>query len=351
MVEPPGPLEQFIVAMPKVELHVHLEGAIRPATLLQLARRNKITLPANTEEGLRAWYTFTDFSHFIEIYLAISSCICSPVDIELIAKDFLRGQAEQQIRYSEVTFTPYTHFSMNRHIPFPEQMAALESARAWGEKELGVGVGWVFDIVRNVRPVEHGLTVAEWAVSGMGKGVVALGLGGMEKGYPPEPFAAAFAQARAAGLPGVPHAGETDGAESVRGAVGALHAIRIGHGVRCLEAPELVATLREKQIPLEVCPSSNVCLGVAPSLKAHPLPRLLEEGLYVTINSDDPPMFNTTLTDEYRRVAETFGFSVEQIEQFVLNAVRASLLPAEARRTMEKEFKQEFVQLRAVCGL
>lgn len=340
-------LTQFIRRMPKVELHVHLEGSIQPATLLELARRNGVTLPTNDVAGLQRWYRFTDFKHFIEIYLAISACICTPADIELIATDFLRNQAAQNIRYSEATFTPYTHFSTNRHIPFDEQFDALSRARAWGQRELGTQCNWVFDLARNVRPIEHSLTVAEWAISGKDQGVVGFGLGGLEMGNPPELFAEAFALARAAGLAAVPHAGEVAGAESVRGAIEILHARRIGHGVRCLEDPQLVEVLRARQIPLEVCPTSNVCLGVAPSFAAHPLPRLLEAGLYITLNSDDPPMFNTTLTDEYLQAAQAFGFGIEQVEQLVLNGVRATLLKDTARADLESSFETQFATLRA----
>jgi len=338
-------LETFIRRMPKVELHVHLEGSIQPETLLELARRNQVMLPATTVEGLRQWYTFTDFAHFIEIYITISSCICSADDIELIAREFLRGQAAQNIQHSEVTFTPYTHFSLNRHIPFADQLAALSRARDWAAAGFGISVNWVLDISRNVRPVEHGLTVADWVISGKDHGVVALGLGGPENGHPPELFAEAFDRALAAGMASVPHAGEVAGAESVWGALRTLKAQRIGHGVRCLEDPALVAELRARQIPLEVCPTSNVCLGVAASIADHPLPRLLAEGLYVTINSDDPPMFNTTLADEYLKIAEAFNFSRETIEQLVLNAVRASLLPELTRTEMEERFRREFAEL------
>src|SRR5499426_1037272 len=345
------PLDTFIRRMPKVELHVHLEGSIQPETLLLLAERNGVTLPATTADGLRQWYKFTDFPHFVEIYLTISSCIRSSEDVEFIAREFLRGQAAQRILHSEVTFTPFTHYSSNRRIPFEDQIAALGRAREWAARELEISVGWVFDIVRNLRPVEHGLTVADWAISGMENGVVALGLGGIEAGHPPELFQEAFARARAAGLPAVPHAGETAGAESVRGALRTLKARRIGHGVRCLENPELVAELRERQVPLEVCPTSNVCLGVAPSLSEHPLPRLLDEGLYVTINSDDPPMFNTTLTDEYLRAARILGCGVGEIEWLALNAVRASLLPEESRAEIEQRFRVEYAQLRAELAM
>jgi adenosine deaminase len=248
--------------------------------------------------------------------------------------------------HSEVTFSPFTHYSTNKRIPFEDQVAALGRARAWAASELEISVGWVLDIVRNVRPIEHGLTVADWAISGIESGVVALGLGGIEAGNPPELFQEAFNRARAAGLASVPHAGETTGAESVWGALRTLKAQRIGHGVRCLDDPELVAELRHRQIPLEVCPTSNVCLGVALSLVEHPLPRLLDEGLYVTINSDDPPMFNTTLTDEYLRAAQILGCGAETIEQLAINAMRASLLPESSRVDMERRFRAEFAQLR-----
>lgn len=337
-------LESFIRAMPKVELHVHLEGSIRPETLLKLSRRNQVELPADNVEALRAWYNFTDFLHFVEIYVALSRCIRTPDDIELIAREFLAGQAAQNIRYSEVTYTALTMYRHNG-IPFADQLAALNRARAWSEAELGVSMNLVIDIPREVTP-EDGLLVAEWAISGLGNGVIAFGLGGSEAGNPPEKFQAAFDRTRAAGLPSVPHAGETAGPESIWGALRTLHADRIGHGVRSLEDPLLVEELRSRQIPLEVCPTSNICLKVAPRLRDHPLPYLLAEGLYVTLNSDDPPMFNTTLTDEYLAVAATFGFDVEMIEGLVLNGLRASLLPAGMRREMEANFLAEFTRLR-----
>lgn len=327
-------IETFIKNIPKVELHVHLEGAIQPETLLQLAQRNQIDLPATDLDSLRAWYAFKDFPHFAQVYLKLSECIKTPDDIELIAREFLAGQAAQQIRYSEVTYTAFTHYHF-KGIPFADQLAALNRARVWAEAELGTTMGIVLDIPRPI-PAEFGLTIAEWAISAMGNGVIALGLGGPEQGFPAEKFREAFDRAYAAGLPSVPHAGETAGPESIREALDVLHAQRIGHGVRCLDDPRLVDELRERQIPLEVCPSSNVCLGVAASIAEHPLPRLLDAGLYVTINSDDPPMFATTLTDEYIRVAQAFGLGREEVVQLVVNAIRASLLPDAEKAELEK---------------
>ncbi len=336
-------IEQFITAMPKVELHVHLEGSIQPETVLALARRHDVTLPANTVEGLRDWYQFVDFPHFVEIYLQVSACIRTPDDIELIAREFLAGQARQNIRYSEVTYTAYTHYA-TKGLAFEDQLAALNRAAAWGDSEFGVRMGLIIDIPRMVG-LDAGLLTADWAIAARGRGGVALGLGGIEVGNPPERFAPAFERAYAAGLPIIPHAGETVGSASIWNALRFAHPVRIGHGVTCIDDPALVAELRERQIPLEVSPTSNVCLGVVPSLAQHPLPRLLDAGLYVTINSDDPPMFNTTLTDEYLTVAQTFGLGAAEIERLVMNAVYATLLPSDEKAALAARFAAEFADL------
>ena len=337
-------LERFIQAMPKVELHVHLEGAIQPESLLILAERNGVQLPGRTVEELHRWFRFTDFNHFVDIYLTISRCIQTPDDIEWITRRFLEHQAAQNILYSEVTYTAYTHY-LTKGLPFAEQLAAVNRARLWAEKELGTRMGLVLDIPRHM-PAEAGLMVADWAIGAMDKGVVAFGLGGPEVGYPPENFRQAFQKTNDAGLASVPHAGETVGPASIWGALRDLGADRIGHGVRCLEDPQLVAYLRERQIPLEICPTSNICLNLFPEFAAHPLPRLLEEGLFITLNSDDPPMFNTSLTQEYQKVAETFNFGVEELRGLVLNGVRAGLMPPEERLAMERHFEKRFDELK-----
>ncbi len=183
-------LESFITKMPKVELHVHLEGSIQPKTLLILSKKNKVKLPADTVAGLQEWYTFTDFSHFIETYLALSRCIVTPDDIEFLTREFLKTQASQNIVYSEVIYTPYNHYR-NYQISFRDQLSAINKARVWAEKQLGVSMGLIVDISREVTP-EEGELIADWAISGMEDGVIALGLGGPEIGNPPEKFKPAF---------------------------------------------------------------------------------------------------------------------------------------------------------------
>lgn len=338
-------LAEFIQAMPKVELHVHLQGATQPETLLMLAKRNKVTLPYDTIEGIREWYNFRDFRQFIDIYVEICRCLQNADDLELMAREFLKNQAAQYIVYSEVTYTPALRDHYNG-FTFDQQLAALNRANDWARAELGTSMGIVIDIPREVT-ADEGLLYADWAISGYGQGVVAFGIGGYEPGNPPERYAEAFERVHAAGMPCVPHAGEKAGPESIWSALKVCHAVRIGHGVRCMEDPVLVEHLRERQIPLEVSPTSNICLGVFERFENHALPKMLDAGLYVTLNSDDPPMFNTTLTDEYLKSAEAFGWDVGTVEQLNLNAVRASFLPNSIKANMERDFYAAFGRLRS----
>jgi len=343
-------VESYLRAAPKVELHVHLEGAIRPATLLELAKRNRVELPADTLEGLQQWFVYRDFPHFTDVFVAITTCLRTAEDYELVAYEFGAEMARQNVRYAEVTFSPSTHAWLG--IPFDTYFAGLTRGRERAEAELGVRIRWIFDIVRQVSDRETLLPKADYAtataIDGARDGVVALGLGGKEDGGPPEPFAPHFDRARAAGLHSVPHAGEHAGPPSVWGALNALGAERIAHGVRSVEDPALVAHLAERRIALEVCPTSNLCLGVCADLAAHPLHRLRDAGVIVTINSDDPPLFNTTLNDEVALLATGFGLDVGTIDQILLDGVRASFLPPEEKAALEARFQSEMAAIKAV---
>jgi aminodeoxyfutalosine deaminase len=342
-------LEGFIRSMPKVELHVHLIGAITPQRLLALAHKNAVPLPVSTVEGMRDWFRFRDFAHFIEVYVATSHCIQTQEDIEEVARDFLAGQAAQNIRYTEFTHTAWVHVK-HANLEFRAQLAALNRARTWARHEHGIESGIVIDIPRNITG-DEGITVANWAISGAADGVVALGLGGNETDNPPERFRLAFERARAAGLPSVPHAGETVGPASIWGALQALGAYRIGHGIRCLEDPFLVAELRDRRVALELCPSSNVCLAGVPSFEQHPIGALLHAGLLLTINSDDPTMFNTTLTDEFRKVSQSHELGADTIELLTLNAIQASCMTSAVKAQFAAEFHASFAVLREDHGV
>lgn len=347
-------IERYVAAVPKAELHVHLEGSIQPTTLLTLAQRNGVQLPVQNVEDLQNWFTFRNFNHFIEIYFEISSCLKTTEDYELIAYEFGATMARQNVHYAEVTFSPSTHY-FSLGIPFDTFFTGLTHGRLRAQKEFGIEIRWIFDIVRDIpdetlnsRRAEYTLAVAQ---EGMSDGVVALGLGGAEVGHPPEHFTAWFEKAREAGLHSVPHAGETVGPRSVWGALQVLGAERLGHGVRSIEDPALVAYLADRHIPLEVCPTSNVRLGVYTDLASHPLPGLHGAGVPVTINSDDPPLFNTTLNDEVKLLVDPFNFDINTINEILLNGVRCSFLPVEEKQAMEALFQNEMAKLRQELAL
>lgn len=327
-------LADIVQALPKVELHVHLEGTVQPETVFALARQNGLALPVNSLDDLRAWFTFRDFDHFVEIFSTICACLQTPEDFARITYEYGQTMARQNIRYAEVTWSPTQH----RDLPFSALLAGVNAGRQRAERDFGVRMAWIPDIVRCTP--ETAPQVVAWLTSPEARtgGVVALGLGGPEVGYPPELFTEAFVTARAAGLHSNPHAGETVGPESVWGALRALGAQRIGHGVRASEDPALIAYLAERQIPLEVNPTSNICLGVYPSYRAHPLRALIEAGVCVTINSDDPTLFNTSLHQEYLHAVHDCGLSLGQLVTVARNAIRVSYLPEVEKASLLAEF-------------
>ena len=337
----PRQLPAFLLRMPKAELHVHLEGSIRPATLLALARRHGVELPAADVAGLADWFRFRDFEHFVEIYLTVSSCLREPDDFHLLALDFLAEQARQNVLYSEAHFTIATHLANG--LDGEAVAAALWRASEEGERRFGVRLRLVPDIVRNV-PAGADATL-DWALANRHRGVVALGLSGIEAGWPNEPFRRHFAEAERQGLHRVAHAGEHAGPESIRSVLDVCHAERIGHGVRAVEDPALVVELARRAVPCEVCPTSNLRLGVFPGYAEHSFDRLHRAGVPLTVNSDDPPFFDTTLTGEYQALADTFGYGPDELAGFALAAVRQSFLPPAEKAALEERFRRETAAL------
>ncbi|GII96612.1 adenosine deaminase [Sinosporangium siamense] len=332
-------IDSFAAALPKVELHVHLVGSASPGTVLALANRHPDSRVPKNEEELREFYVFRDFPHFAEVYEAVNNLVRDPEDVALLVEGAAADLAVQNVRYVELTVTPYSHQRMG--MPVEEITRALDIAAANAQRDHGVRVGYIFDI-----PAEWGGAAArgtlDHALQAPPANLVGFGLAGIEQDRPAmrDEIRDAFRAARAAGLRSLPHGGEMSGPETIWEVVNHLGAERIGHGIRCLDDPDLVAHLRETQIPLEVCPTSNVCTQQVPHLAAHPLPRLLEEGLYVTLNSDDPPMFGTTLTREYQVVADAFGLGRTELAALARNAVNAASLDATSKAAILAEIDE-----------
>jgi aminodeoxyfutalosine deaminase len=328
-------LDEFIRALPKVELHVHLVGSASLPTVLELARRHDGHQVPTTEEELRKFYEFRDFPHFAEVYFAVNGLVREPEDVAALVVGAARDLVAQNVRYAELTVTPFSHV-VAMGMPMPAVTEALDlAARQVADQ---IQIAYVFDI-----PGEFGDEAArstlDFALNHPPENLVGFGIGGIEQdrvGREPA-IREAFHSAVRAGLHSVPHAGEMSGPATIWEAVRNLGAERIGHGLHCLEDPELVAHLRETQIPLEVCPTSNVCTKQIADIAEHPLPRFLEEGLYVTLNSDDPPMFGTTLTNEYRTAATSLGLDRAQLADLARNGVRASYLTDERKQAILAE--------------
>jgi aminodeoxyfutalosine deaminase len=281
------------VTFPKIELHVHLEGTVRPKTLLQIARRNDYPLPADTVEGLAALYEFRDFAHFIEVWVLTTNALQTEADFRQVVVDYAAEAASHGAVYVEGIFSPAER--VRRGVSWDEVCSGFRDGAQEARELHGVEVALTPDIPRGFS-LEEARETVRYAVK---YGLAGVGLGGLEAQFPPEPYADVFREARAEGLASVPHAGEVVGPASVWGAVEALEADRVRHGIRAVEDPALVRELAAREIVLDVCPISNLRTGAVASLDEHPLPKLVEAGVLCSISTDDPAMFDTDLTRDY----------------------------------------------------
>ena len=327
-------LHAFIADLPKAELHVHHVGSASPRIVSALAARHPDSKVPTDPEALVDYFTFTDFAHFIDVYLSVVDLIRTPEDVRLLTYEVARDLARQQVRYAELTITPFS--STRRGIDERAFMEAIEDARKAAESEFGTVLRWCFDI-----PGEAGLEAAEetarLAVDLHPEGLVAFGLGGPEIGVPRPQFKPYFDRAIAAGLHSVPHAGETTGPETIWDALNELGAERIGHGTSAVQDPELLKHLAEHRIPLEVCPTSNIATRAVLDLDEHPVKEMVRAGVLVTINSDDPPMFGSDLNNEYAVAARLLELDERGLADLAKNAVEASFLDPAGKARLAAE--------------
>ncbi|MDQ3156903.1 MAG: adenosine deaminase [Actinomycetota bacterium] len=328
-------LDQFIAGLPKAELHVHHVGSASPSIVSELAARHEGDTNVPADPALLAdYFTFTDFAHFVEVYLSVVDLIRDPQDIWTLTYEVAAELARQQVRYAELTLTPYT--SVVRGIAAEAFCEAAEDARVRAAADHGIALKWCFDI-----PGESGLEAADVTLDAalrvQPEGLVSFGLGGPEIGVPRPQFAPHFGKARAAGLRSVPHAGESTGPATIWDSINFLGAERIGHGITAAQDPELMAYLAEHRIPLEISPTSNVCTRSVSSLEEHPLATLVANGVPVSINSDDPPMFSTTLNAEYGVAARLLDLDTDGVADLARAAVHQSFLDAPGKAKLVSE--------------
>lgn len=338
--------ERLIRALPKAELHVHLIGSIRPETLLDIVEEEGLEAPFRSMKDVRELFKYRDFPHFISIYTLVNDCIVDERYFERITYELLEDEARCNVRYVEISFSPRDH--TRRGLDYGEMLDAMNRARRRGRRELGIESHIRVDLVRNYGP-EAAMETLD-LVESKGEGVVSVDIGGSEDRFPPKPFAPVYRRAREMGLHLVAHAGEAAGPESIWDAVRHLGVERIGHGVAAIRDRELMKCLKELDIAVEACPTSNILIGIVPSLEEHPIRGFYDYGLRVSANTDDPSMFDTDMNREYLRLHRHLGFTVEELLKLSLTAVGSSFLPEDERRGMREHFLKEYEHLMETVG-
>jgi aminodeoxyfutalosine deaminase len=334
-----APPSAFIAGLPKVELHVHHIGSASPAIVSELAMRHPGVVPVDPDE-LRRFFEFRDFAHFVDVYLAVVDLIRTEDDVRYLTYEVARELAtNQKVRYAELTCTPYTSVLPHddgRGMPIEVYTEALEDARIAAERDFGIVLRWIYDI-----PGESGIPAADatlsFALNHRVDALVGFGLGGPEIGVPRPQFKPHFDAARGAGQHRVPHAGETTGAETIWESLRILGAERIGHGTSAATDARLLRHLAKQKIPLEVCPSSNIATRAVASLDEHPIVAFRDAGVVITVNSDDPPMFNTTLNSEYEIAARLLDLDTGGVTDLARAAVRAAFAPDDLKVSLLAE--------------
>jgi adenosine deaminase len=316
----------WLERLPKVELHLHLEGAIPPAALWQLICKYGGDRRVPTADALAGFFIYRDFPEFIDKWLWKQGFLREAADFEVIGAAVAADLVRQRIVYAEAFYSPWDA----RGFGLSTQEVSLALRRGLSSVP-GVEVALIADLVRDQGPLGAGVTLEEVAEVAAEAGVIGIGIGGSEQLFPPEPFAAVYERARALGLRTTAHAGEVAGPESVWGAIRALHVERIDHGLRAVEDPSLVAYLAERRLPVTACPGSNVATGAIGSLATHPIRRFWDAGVLVSVGSDDPAMFGLSLAGELAALQPSLGFTDADVRQLVLNAVDSCWLPDERR--------------------
>ena len=335
-------IEKLIVEMPKIELHLHLEGAIPIETLYNFVQRKGGDPSIGTIEDLKRRLVYTDFAHFIDVWTWMNSLIEEERDFEEIAYEVLHGLSQKNVKYVEAFYSPGDYWRQGLSVQGITEYMIRGKERAY--RDFGIRSELIVDLVRDHGP-KVGIQRLDEVTPFLGKGVIGIGLGGSEQSFPADPYASVYKEAKQRGFRLTAHAGEAAGPESVWAAVRKLGCERIGHGVRAREDPQLVSFLRERQIPLELCVVSNVRTKVCESVETHPIRQYFEEGLMVTVNSDDPTMFNTSITQEYLLLVQKLGFTLRDIRVLSVNGIESSFMSDKDKESMKALFEREWQQL------
>jgi len=328
-------MQDFIRQLPKVELHLHIEGSLEPELMFELAQRNRIDIPFSSPQEVRDAYQFTNLQSFLDIYYQGAQVLVQEQDFFDLTWAYLLRCRQDRVMHTEIFFDPQTHTA--RGIPFATVIDGISRALDRGREELGISSHLILCFLRHLSQ-DEALATLEQALPYKDR-IVGVGLDSSELGHPPEKFAEVFSKAREAGFLAVAHAGEEGPAANIRNAIDLLQVQRIDHGVRCVDDEALVQELAQSRMPLTVCPLSNVKLKVFEKMEDHNLLQLLRQGLCVTINSDDPAYFGGYMTDNFNAVARALPVTREELAQFTLNAIEASFVSSKEKQAMTEKVR------------
>jgi adenine deaminase len=329
-------MRTYIENLPKAELHIHIEGTLEPELMLALAERHRIALPFRSIAEVRQAYTFTNLQSFLDIYYTGTRVLLNEQDFYDLTWAYLQRAKAQNVRHTEIFFDPQTHTA--RGVPFATVINGIHQALQDARQQLGISSHLIMCFLRHLSAADAFETLHQ--ALPFQERIVGVGLDSSEVGHPPEKFTAVFTKARAAGFMTVAHAGEEGPPAYIWQALQQLQVARIDHGVRCEEDSRLVDTLRATQIPLTVCPLSNVKLRVFNSLADHNLKRLLDQGLCITLNSDDPAYFGGYITENFLAAYDALQLQPQDIDRLARNAFQAAFLPPEDKQRFLNELEQ-----------
>jgi adenosine deaminase len=332
---------ETIRRLPKLEQHVHIVGSTKPETLMGIIEDCGAKTPFNSLEDIRQFFQYRDFPHFISVYSTVNDCITDEKYYERITYEMLESDVASNVKHVEAIFSPNDH--VRRGLDYGKMLDAVNKGIRRARRKFGITCTIRVDLVRNYGP-EMAMKELDW-IKKKGDNIVAVDIGGSEDGFPPEPYEKAYKKAKNLGLHLVAHAGEAAGPESVWGAVKALGVERIGHGTTAVKDPALLKEIREKGIAIETCPVSNLRTGAIGALNEHPIRGFIRHGIKVSVNSDDPPMFNTDMNNEYLQLHSELGFSVDELMRISLDSIETSFLPTKKKGELREEFLKEYREL------
>jgi adenosine deaminase len=332
---------ELVKALPKVEQHVHIVGSVRPETLFWLAEQADANMPFETVEEVHQFFQYRDFPHFISVYTMVVNCITEEDQFERITYEMLEGDAQCNVRYVEASFSAPDH--VFKGLEYSRMLEAINRGIHRAQDDFGIQCNIRVDLVRNYGP-EVGMVVLDW-IESKGDNIVSIDIGGSEHKFPPKTFKHVYLRAKEMGLHLVAHAGEAAGPQSIWDAVRHLNVERIGHGLSASNDTRLMDCLFERGIVIEMCPTSNIKTGVVSSLQKHPIKTFLGRGLTVTVNTDDPSMFDTDMNNEYLQLHRKLNFTIPELFKLSLNAINSSFLPEKQKMNMRESFTKEYQHL------